>query len=169
MLIIEEMSGLQKDGSGSLPDVITVPQPCPLCPFTFGTEAKQVKQNQLKNVGNQGTVRGVCVRACLCACVRMRAGVLAWPLAGFVCRPLSRAVQFNLLQIAEIPCSSFPPPQVDEIYHDESLGTNINIVLVRMIMVGYRQVSPTNQNSTRAEFIKGRKEVIERKASWFLS
>lgn len=33
------------------------------------------------------------------------------------------------------------PPQVDEIYHDESLGTNINIVLVRMIMVGYRQVS----------------------------
>lgn len=31
--------------------------------------------------------------------------------------------------------------QVDEIYHDESLGTNINIVLVRMIMVGYRQVS----------------------------
>lgn len=31
--------------------------------------------------------------------------------------------------------------QVDEIYHDESLGTNINVVLVRMIMVGYRQVS----------------------------
>uniref|UniRef100_A0A673ID81 A disintegrin and metalloproteinase with thrombospondin motifs 14-like n=1 Tax=Sinocyclocheilus rhinocerous TaxID=307959 RepID=A0A673ID81_9TELE len=30
-------------------------------------------------------------------------------------------------------------PQVDEIYHDESLGTNINIVLVRMILVGYRQ------------------------------
>lgn len=29
--------------------------------------------------------------------------------------------------------------QVDEIYHDESLGTNINVVLVRMIMVGYRQ------------------------------
>uniref|UniRef100_A0A8C6MDX7 ADAM metallopeptidase with thrombospondin type 1 motif 14 n=1 Tax=Nothobranchius furzeri TaxID=105023 RepID=A0A8C6MDX7_NOTFU len=28
---------------------------------------------------------------------------------------------------------------VDEIYHDESLGTDINIVLVRMIMVGYRQ------------------------------
>ncbi|XP_066522676.1 A disintegrin and metalloproteinase with thrombospondin motifs 14 isoform X2 [Hoplias malabaricus] len=28
---------------------------------------------------------------------------------------------------------------VDEIYHDESLGTCINIVLVRMIMVGYRQ------------------------------
>ncbi|MGH0118250.1 UNVERIFIED_CONTAM: hypothetical protein FKN15_057484 [Acipenser sinensis] len=28
---------------------------------------------------------------------------------------------------------------VDEIYHDESLGTHINIVLVRMIMVGYRQ------------------------------
>ncbi|XP_072881369.1 A disintegrin and metalloproteinase with thrombospondin motifs 14 isoform X3 [Hemitrygon akajei] len=28
---------------------------------------------------------------------------------------------------------------VDEIYHDESLGTHINIVLVRMIMIGYRQ------------------------------
>ncbi|MGH0129205.1 UNVERIFIED_CONTAM: hypothetical protein FKN15_037829 [Acipenser sinensis] len=28
---------------------------------------------------------------------------------------------------------------VDEIYHDESLGTHINIVLVSMIMVGYRQ------------------------------
>ncbi|XP_041117871.1 A disintegrin and metalloproteinase with thrombospondin motifs 3-like isoform X3 [Polyodon spathula] len=28
---------------------------------------------------------------------------------------------------------------VAEIYHDESLGTHINIVLVRMIMVGYRQ------------------------------
>lgn len=35
--------------------------------------------------------------------------------------------------------------QVDEIYHDESLGTNINIVLVRMIMVGYRQVSHATQ------------------------
>ncbi|TFK11794.1 40S ribosomal protein S20 [Platysternon megacephalum] len=30
---------------------------------------------------------------------------------------------------------------VDEIYHDESLGVHINIVLVRMIMVGYRQVN----------------------------
>ncbi|XP_029464912.1 A disintegrin and metalloproteinase with thrombospondin motifs 14 isoform X2 [Rhinatrema bivittatum] len=28
---------------------------------------------------------------------------------------------------------------VDEIYHDESLGIHINIVLVRIIMVGYRQ------------------------------
>ncbi|KFU90053.1 A disintegrin and metalloproteinase with thrombospondin motifs 14, partial [Chaetura pelagica] len=28
---------------------------------------------------------------------------------------------------------------VDEIYHDESLGVHINIVLVRMVMVGYRQ------------------------------
>lgn len=34
----------------------------------------------------------------------------------------------------------FFSPQVDEIYHDESLGVHINIVLVRMIMVGYRQV-----------------------------
>lgn len=59
-----------------------------------------------------------------------------------------RAVQFSLFQIIKIPCSSFPPPQVDEIYHDESLGTNINIVLVRMIMVGYRQVrlGETNNN-----------------------
>ena len=32
--------------------------------------------------------------------------------------------------------------QVDEIYHDESLGTHINIALVRLIMVGYRQVTP---------------------------
>lgn len=32
--------------------------------------------------------------------------------------------------------------QVDEIYHDESLGTHINIALVRLIMVGYRQVNP---------------------------
>lgn len=30
---------------------------------------------------------------------------------------------------------------MDEIYHDESLGVHINIVLVRMIMVGYRQVN----------------------------
>nr|XP_044993351.1 A disintegrin and metalloproteinase with thrombospondin motifs 14 isoform X2 [Jaculus jaculus] len=28
---------------------------------------------------------------------------------------------------------------VDEIYHDESLGTHMNIALVRLIMVGYRQ------------------------------
>lgn len=40
---------------------------------------------------------------------------------------------------SEVLLSSFSF-QVDEIYHDESLGTNINIVLVRMIMVGYRQV-----------------------------
>lgn len=46
-------------------------------------------------------------------------------------------------------CDGLRPPsvlsfslilQVDEIYHDESLGVHINIVLVRMIMVGYRQV-----------------------------
>ncbi|NXT96955.1 ATS3 metalloproteinase, partial [Buphagus erythrorhynchus] len=28
-------------------------------------------------------------------------------------------------------------PQVNEIYHDESLGVHINVVLVRMIMLGY--------------------------------
>lgn len=31
--------------------------------------------------------------------------------------------------------------QVNEIYHDESLGAHINIALVRLIMVGYRQVN----------------------------
>ncbi|KAK5909425.1 hypothetical protein CesoFtcFv8_003355 [Champsocephalus esox] len=33
----------------------------------------------------------------------------------------------------------FPHPtsQVNEIYHDESLGVHINVVLVRMIMLGY--------------------------------
>ena len=30
---------------------------------------------------------------------------------------------------------------MDEIYHDESLGAHINIALVRLIMVGYRQVT----------------------------
>lgn len=32
---------------------------------------------------------------------------------------------------------------MDEIYHDESLGAHINIVLVRLIIVGYRQVTNT--------------------------
>lgn len=32
-------------------------------------------------------------------------------------------------------------PQVNEIYHDESLGVHINVVLVRMIMLGYAKVS----------------------------
>ena len=31
--------------------------------------------------------------------------------------------------------------QVNEIYHDDSLGVHINIVLVRMIMLGYTKVS----------------------------
>lgn len=31
--------------------------------------------------------------------------------------------------------------QVNEIYHDESLGVHINVVLVRMIMLGYAKVS----------------------------
>lgn len=30
--------------------------------------------------------------------------------------------------------------QVNEIYHDESLGVHINVVLVRMIMLGYAKV-----------------------------
>ncbi|KAL7990399.1 hypothetical protein Chor_013829 [Crotalus horridus] len=29
--------------------------------------------------------------------------------------------------------------EVNEIYHDESLGVHINVILVRMILVGYRQ------------------------------
>lgn len=37
---------------------------------------------------------------------------------------------------------ALPSLQVNEIYHDESLGAHINIALVRLIMVGYRQVSP---------------------------
>lgn len=47
------------------------------------------------------------------------------------------------LRAAMVLTSSLFPPlhQVDEIYHDESLGVHINIVLVRMIMVGYRQVN----------------------------
>lgn len=31
--------------------------------------------------------------------------------------------------------------QVNEIYHEESLGVHINVVLVRMIMLGYAKVS----------------------------
>lgn len=31
---------------------------------------------------------------------------------------------------------------MNEIYHDESLGVHINVVLVRMIMLGYAKVSP---------------------------
>lgn len=34
--------------------------------------------------------------------------------------------------------------QVNEIYHDESLGVHINVVLVRMIMLGYAKVSCTS-------------------------
>lgn len=30
---------------------------------------------------------------------------------------------------------------MNEIYHDESLGVHINVVLVRMIMLGYAKVS----------------------------
>ena len=32
---------------------------------------------------------------------------------------------------------------MNEIYHDESLGVHINVVLVRMIMLGYAKVSFT--------------------------
>lgn len=41
---------------------------------------------------------------------------------------------------------SFLFSQVNEIYHDESLGVHINVALVRMIMLGYAKVSkPPNQ------------------------
>lgn len=45
-------------------------------------------------------------------------------------------------------------PQVNEIYHDESLGVHINVVLVRMIMLGYAKVSkPLNQFSAIIFFV----------------
>lgn len=45
-------------------------------------------------------------------------------------------------------------PQVNEIYHDESLGVHINVVLVRMIMLGYAKVSkPLNQFSAFIFFV----------------
>lgn len=34
--------------------------------------------------------------------------------------------------------------QVNEIYHDQSLGARINVVLVRIIMLGYGKVTPGN-------------------------
>lgn len=35
--------------------------------------------------------------------------------------------------------------QVNEIYHDESLGAHINVVLVRIILLGHAKVSPPVQ------------------------
>lgn len=44
--------------------------------------------------------------------------------------------------------------QVNEIYHDESLGVHINVVLVRMIMLGYAKVSkPLTQFFTFTFFV----------------
>ena len=46
--------------------------------------------------------------------------------------------------------------KVDEIYHDESLGVHINIALVRLIMVGYRQVNPcVNRQCLEGEGVGG--------------
>jgi len=43
---------------------------------------------------------------------------------------------------------------VNEIYHDESLGVHINVVLVRMIMLGYAKVNkPLNQFSAFVLFV----------------
>lgn len=47
---------------------------------------------------------------------------------------------------ADWPSCSF---QVNEIYHDESLGVHINVVLVRMIMLGYAKVRLTNPPTTQ--------------------
>lgn len=43
---------------------------------------------------------------------------------------------------------------MNEIYHDESLGVHINVVLVRMIMLGYAKVSkPLDQFSAFIFFV----------------
>lgn len=52
------------------------------------------------------------------------------------------AVLVALLQVflKWLPLLVFCALQVNEIYHDESLGVHINVVLVRMIMLGYSKV-----------------------------
>lgn len=52
--------------------------------------------------------------------------------------------------------------QVNEIYHEESLGVHINVVLVRMIMLGYAKVSSHLQFlwNTPAVFRKGLKLLL---------
>lgn len=49
--------------------------------------------------------------------------------------------------------------QVNEIYHDDSLGAKINVVLVRIIMLGYGKVRPDRTRSpaektTEPQFLK---------------
>lgn len=49
--------------------------------------------------------------------------------------------------------------QVNEIYHDESLGVHINVVLVRMIMLGYAKVRYTKlYKHTNETFLSNRIE-----------
>lgn len=45
------------------------------------------------------------------------------------------------MSLTRVLLDGFLPTQVNEIYHDESLGVHINVVLVRMIMLGYAKVS----------------------------
>lgn len=45
---------------------------------------------------------------------------------------------FLLLKLFSVACDL----QVNEIYHDQSLGAKINVVLVRIIMLGYGKVRP---------------------------
>lgn len=75
---------------------------------------------------NAGAWRAAGTRGCLASCEGLRP---------------SSALSFSLIL------------QVDEIYHDESLGVHINIVLVRMIMVGYRQVRAAPGTGTQESLL----------------
>lgn len=84
---------------------------------------------------------------------------------GIRTRPAKAMVRMNWDNVGQVPssgpalCWALNPRvlplqlharfswQVDEIYHDESLGAHINIALVRLIMVGYRQVTPLRQQA----------------------
>lgn len=58
-----------------------------------------------------------------------------------------------------------PPPvvfQVNEIYHDESLGAHINVVLVRIILLSYGKVSePVSSQRCRAPVRCGMKGALQ--------
>uniref|UniRef100_UPI00358F4FE1 A disintegrin and metalloproteinase with thrombospondin motifs 3-like isoform X2 n=1 Tax=Myxine glutinosa TaxID=7769 RepID=UPI00358F4FE1 len=48
-------------------------------------------------------------------------------------------VQNYMLALMNIRLIVTPQRQVNEIYHDDSLGAHVNVVLVRMVLLGYRQ------------------------------
>lgn len=48
---------------------------------------------------------------------------------------------FRMLNLGDNNVFFIMCSQVNEIYHDESLGVHINVVLVRMIMLGYAKVN----------------------------